>query len=297
MQVSGAQALPGRPHTAGGLLTRTPSPPPGPTGGPPGAAGAGRRLCRARRGPGSQRSAAAEGRGPRLLPVPPVAERGEERAWRESSHKCPQGHPGAPASLGLRSCLGRVGAGEPSTLGQEGASPWAGSSVLPPRGGGGPGRTGWGPVLLADGGRGGLCVSGCPQGRFGPGCEQRCQCEHGGACDHVSGACTCPAGWRGTFCERGERGRGPGPESGWQGLVTWLCGSPPLPRSLPRRLLRTGLPPRLRLCGRGALRRCERRLPLPRGPPGPPLRPECVSRQPRAVPTRAGAVAPPQSHP
>ncbi|XP_015425995.1 PREDICTED: multiple epidermal growth factor-like domains protein 6 [Myotis davidii] len=42
----------------------------------------------------------------------------------------------------------------------------------------------------------------CPQGHFGPGCGRRCQCEHGGACDHVSGACTCPAGWRGTFCER-----------------------------------------------------------------------------------------------
>lgn len=49
----------------------------------------------------------------------------------------------------------------------------------------------------------GSCAAGCPEGSFGPGCESSCQCQNGAACDHVSGACTCTAGWTGTFCERG----------------------------------------------------------------------------------------------
>lgn len=46
-----------------------------------------------------------------------------------------------------------------------------------------------------------FCFLGCPEGWFGASCRHRCQCEHGAACDHVSGACTCSSGWRGTFCE------------------------------------------------------------------------------------------------
>lgn len=46
-------------------------------------------------------------------------------------------------------------------------------------------------------------AAGCPEGSFGPSCESSCQCQNGAACDHVSGACTCTAGWTGTFCERG----------------------------------------------------------------------------------------------
>lgn len=47
------------------------------------------------------------------------------------------------------------------------------------------------------------CAAECPEGSFGPGCESSCQCQNGAACDHVSGACTCTAGWTGTFCEKG----------------------------------------------------------------------------------------------
>lgn len=54
------------------------------------------------------------------------------------------------------------------------------------------------------------CAAGCPEGSFGPGCESSCQCQNGAACDHVSGACTCTAGWTGTFCERGTAAP-PGP--------------------------------------------------------------------------------------
>ncbi|GBN83327.1 Multiple epidermal growth factor-like domains protein 6, partial [Araneus ventricosus] len=41
----------------------------------------------------------------------------------------------------------------------------------------------------------------CPAGKYGENCQQECQCENGAACDHISGACTCGPGWRGTFCQ------------------------------------------------------------------------------------------------
>ncbi len=49
-----------------------------------------------------------------------------------------------------------------------------------------------------------VCVSACVSGRFGLGCEGRCECDHGAACHHVSGQCLCPAGWRGRRCEKGQ---------------------------------------------------------------------------------------------
>lgn len=49
----------------------------------------------------------------------------------------------------------------------------------------------------------GCWAAGCPEGSFGPSCRSSCQCQNGAACDHASGACTCAAGWTGTFCERG----------------------------------------------------------------------------------------------
>lgn len=45
--------------------------------------------------------------------------------------------------------------------------------------------------------------AGCPRGTFGPSCESSCQCQNGAACDPVSGACDCAAGWTGIFCEKG----------------------------------------------------------------------------------------------
>ncbi|KAF3848711.1 hypothetical protein F7725_015208 [Dissostichus mawsoni] len=31
-------------------------------------------------------------------------------------------------------------------------------------------------------------------------CEERCPCQNGGVCHHVTGECSCPAGWMGTVC-------------------------------------------------------------------------------------------------
>lgn len=33
-------------------------------------------------------------------------------------------------------------------------------------------------------------------------CKDRCRCQNGGTCDHVSGACRCPPGWTGPLCEK-----------------------------------------------------------------------------------------------
>ena len=37
---------------------------------------------------------------------------------------------------------------------------------------------------------------------YGPQCQQECLCQNDAECDHVSGACTCSAGWRSTFCDK-----------------------------------------------------------------------------------------------
>lgn len=42
----------------------------------------------------------------------------------------------------------------------------------------------------------------CPENTYGPGCKRLCRCQNGAACDHVSGACTCTAGWRDMFCDK-----------------------------------------------------------------------------------------------
>lgn len=44
----------------------------------------------------------------------------------------------------------------------------------------------------------------CGAGRFGAGCDKRCECDHGAPCHHVTGACVCPPGWRGPVCDRGQ---------------------------------------------------------------------------------------------
>ena len=43
------------------------------------------------------------------------------------------------------------------------------------------------------------CNIKCPYGSYGQDCRERCKCQNGGSCDHVSGACSCPAGWRGAL--------------------------------------------------------------------------------------------------
>ncbi|KAF7250309.1 Multiple epidermal growth factor-like domains protein 10 [Varanus komodoensis] len=45
-----------------------------------------------------------------------------------------------------------------------------------------------------------ICEDLCPPGKHGPQCEERCPCQNGGVCHHVTGECACPPGWMGTVC-------------------------------------------------------------------------------------------------
>ena len=47
-------------------------------------------------------------------------------------------------------------------------------------------------------------ASACPEGLYGKDCQHSCLCQNGGTCDPVSGHCTCPEGWAGLACEKGE---------------------------------------------------------------------------------------------
>lgn len=58
---------------------------------------------------------------------------------------------------------------------------------------------------------GGSCGERCPSGSHGPQCEQRCPCQNGGMCHHITGECSCPAGWMvGHTGEQRGGGRGGG---------------------------------------------------------------------------------------
>lgn len=48
-----------------------------------------------------------------------------------------------------------------------------------------------------------VCVA-CEAGHFGPGCQKLCRCEHGAPCEHITGVCLCPPGWRGLHCEKSQ---------------------------------------------------------------------------------------------
>jgi hypothetical protein len=43
------------------------------------------------------------------------------------------------------------------------------------------------------------CNIKCAYGTYGQNCLERCKCQNGGNCDHISGACSCPAGWKGAL--------------------------------------------------------------------------------------------------
>lgn len=45
----------------------------------------------------------------------------------------------------------------------------------------------------------------CVGSTFGVHCEEHCACRKGAACHHVTGACLCPPGWKGSHCEQGKQ--------------------------------------------------------------------------------------------
>lgn len=61
------------------------------------------------------------------------------------------------------------------------------------------------------------CGERCPSGSHGPHCEQSCPCQNGGTCHHITGDCSCPAGW--TVGRTGWKGRGLRVYKGWVSLM------------------------------------------------------------------------------
>lgn len=44
----------------------------------------------------------------------------------------------------------------------------------------------------------------CPQGTYGYGCRQICDCLNNSTCDHITGTCYCSPGWKGARCDQGK---------------------------------------------------------------------------------------------
>ena len=49
-----------------------------------------------------------------------------------------------------------------------------------------------------------LSLTGCPEGRYGYGCNYTCDCAHGAACEPYDGECICPVGYWGPRCAESE---------------------------------------------------------------------------------------------
>lgn len=47
----------------------------------------------------------------------------------------------------------------------------------------------------------------CPQGTYGYGCRQICDCLNNSTCDHITGTCYCSPGWKGARCDQGKAQR------------------------------------------------------------------------------------------
>ena len=45
--------------------------------------------------------------------------------------------------------------------------------------------------------QGAVCANPCPPGTYHVDCQKKCDCYNGAECDHVSGRCHCPPGFRG----------------------------------------------------------------------------------------------------
>lgn len=56
-------------------------------------------------------------------------------------------------------------------------------------------------LYLTPGWQGVDCSILCSSGTWGLGCNQKCLCANGAACDPVDGICTCSPGWRGEHCD------------------------------------------------------------------------------------------------
>lgn len=70
------------------------------------------------------------------------------------------------------------------------------------------------------------CEERCPPGSHGAQCELRCPCQNGGICHHITGECSCPAGWmvcnKCPVATRVDLGGG----VRWKvcaDMLTWLC--------------------------------------------------------------------------
>ncbi|XP_011498129.1 PREDICTED: multiple epidermal growth factor-like domains protein 10 [Ceratosolen solmsi marchali] len=46
-----------------------------------------------------------------------------------------------------------------------------------------------------------VCLKECPQGTWGQGCKNECNCIRDMSCNPVNGKCKCPPGWMGSRCE------------------------------------------------------------------------------------------------
>lgn len=46
------------------------------------------------------------------------------------------------------------------------------------------------------------CEQKCPQGTYGYGCRQICDCLNNSTCDHITGTCYCSPGWKGARCDQ-----------------------------------------------------------------------------------------------
>lgn len=46
------------------------------------------------------------------------------------------------------------------------------------------------------------CETHCPLGKYGPTCDQECNCKNNSSCDPDTGACVCSRGWQGDDCSK-----------------------------------------------------------------------------------------------
>ena len=44
----------------------------------------------------------------------------------------------------------------------------------------------------------------CPEGFYGEGCTEECECQNGASCDQFTGQCNCTAGWTGETCNKSK---------------------------------------------------------------------------------------------